>query len=98
MKVTYDVLNYCDTIDYSLNQFVSVLCVYSVSGECKPLYFNYQESDGESHRVKIDRIECCKPNSIFGLIYTCVVTINDIQSKVLLYYIKNTNQWSLRKL
>lgn len=83
-------------IDTSSNTIVPVICSYSTTGECKPLYFSYPEKTGEFIRVKIDRVESTKPNSIFGMIYTCIVTIQDTQQKVYLYFLKDFNQWSLR--
>lgn len=69
--------------DTSNNIIVPVICSFSITGECKPLYFNFQEENGEYVRVKIDRVECSKPNSIFGMIYTCVVTLHDTQQKMM---------------
>lgn len=87
---------YSDTLDVSKNTAIPVICSYNSKGECKPLCFRYTYENGDSEKVTIDRIEYSKPNSCFGTIYRCIVTINNAQRYVSLYYHDKTHTWSLR--
>lgn len=76
------------SVDTDNNIYVPVICSYNVSGECRPLYFLYTEEDGETIRVKIDKIEYSEKNSIFGTIYHCQISINNQIQKIKLFFIK----------
>ena len=83
---------YEDTLDVTNNVIVPVICSYNTQGECKPICFRY-----DNEKVMIDRVEYSKPNSIFGMIYRCLVTVSGTQKYISLYFNDKTHQWSLRK-
>lgn len=85
-----------DILDVSKNTVVPVICSYNTKGECRPICFRYTFPNGDTEKVSIDRIECSKPNSVFGTIYKCLVTVAGAQRYVYLYYHDKTHTWSLR--
>ena len=82
-------------VDTDHNVYVPVICSYNTSGDCRPIYFSYDE-DGTTNKIKIDKIEYSEKNSIFGYIYHCQVIINDHTKQIKLYFFKDLNKWSLR--
>ena len=85
-----------DTLDVSQNTVIPVICSYNTKGECRPICFRYTFQNGDTEKVSIDRIEYSKPNSVFGTIYCCLVTVAGAQRYVYLYYHDKTRTWSLR--
>lgn len=85
-----------DTLDVSQNTVIPVICSYNTKGECRPICFRYTYLNGDTEKVTIDRIEYSKPNSVFGTIYRCVVTVAGAQRYVSLYFHDKTHTWSLR--
>ncbi len=85
-----------DTLDVSNNTVIPMICSYNTNGECKPICFRYTHVNGDTEKVTIDRIEYSKPNSVFGTIYRCLVTVAGSQRYVSLYYHDKTRTWSLR--
>lgn len=92
--------NYYNTRTHILpikdNTLVPVIASYDTLGRCFPLYFRYTEEDGTSIKIKIDKILFTKPNSIFGTIYCCQVTVNQGAMTVYLFHHQQENKWYLR--
>lgn len=86
-----------EIIDYEKNLIIPVICSYDTEGKCMPLYFGITHRNDDQERIKIDRVKYTKPNSVFGTIYCCDVTVHDYQKTVYLYFHVKLNQWSLRK-
>ena len=83
-------------IDTDNNIYVPVICSYNVSGECRPLFFQFTEEDGSTNKIKIEKVEYSEKNSIFGTIYHCKIISNECSQIVKLYFLKDLNKWSLR--
>ncbi|MBU5333572.1 hypothetical protein KQI61_15340 [Anaerocolumna aminovalerica] len=83
-------------LDLKRNKYVPVIASFDTEGHCKPLYFRYTYPDGSSEKVAIDRVEKSENSSLFGINYYCVITINEMQMMVVLYYGKEDNKWALR--
>jgi hypothetical protein len=85
-----------EIIDFTKNTIVPVICSYDIHGKCVPLYFGITHPNGDQERIKIDYVRYDKPNSCFGTVYFCDITVNDCQVAVYLYFHVKLNQWSLR--
>ena len=83
-------------LDLTKNKYVPVIASYDTEGNCKPLYFRYAYLDDMSETVAIDRVEKVVPVSFYGVNYYCVVTIQDTQMMIVLYFLKEENKWALR--
>jgi hypothetical protein len=83
-------------IDLDKNKYVPVIASYDTEGNCKPLYFRYNNPDGTSEKISVDRVEKAVNNSLFGINYYCVVTINEIQMMVVLFHANDDNKCALR--
>ena len=83
-------------LDLDKNKFVPVIASFDSEGNCKPIYFRYLYPDGTSEKICIDRIEKWEKDRLFGMNYHCIVTISNIQMKVVLFHIKEDNRWALR--
>jgi hypothetical protein len=83
-------------LDLDKNKYVPVIASYDTEGNCRPLYFRYNNPDGTSEKIPIDRVEKVMPNSLFGFNYYCVVTINEIQMMVVLFHSNEDYKWALR--
>jgi hypothetical protein len=83
-------------LDLDKNKYVPVIASYDAEGNCKPLYFRYINQDGTSEKISVDRVEKAVNNSLFGMNYYCVITINEVQMMVILYHANDDNKWALR--
>lgn len=78
------------------NTLVPVIASFDCDGTCTPLYFRYTYADDSSESVKIDKIVFRKPNSCFGTIFCCQVTVSDCSQTIYLFYHDEERKWYLR--
>lgn len=84
------------TLQLTNQTVVPVIASYDSTGICTPLYFRYTNEKDESTSIKIDKILSSKPNSIFGMIYECQVTVVDQVKIIRLFHHEQEHRWYLR--
>jgi hypothetical protein len=72
------------------NEPVKVIASFGFDGKYIPAYFEYK-----GHAVKVDKVQFCKPISMFGTAFYCDVYIYNRSICVVLSFIRDSCKWYL---
>ena len=73
---------------------ISVIAAFNDDGKIKPLRIRLKTSEGHIE-ANIDKMISVKKSSTMIQIFECLVTTDNVQNQIRLYYDSSTNKWSI---